>query len=193
MPAWPEARDWRIVRVGARPKGGPYGKSVESLCRHRRLCRTRGAAGHGRRVQPSGWRGKLEPRDQGSRVLVRAHPPDRPERRVRRHVGRCVSQHGRGQDLRAHGFPQGRHPDLVVPGGSFQPEAYLRRWVSHHHVPQRRLWGNVGQAGESRHAGPRRDALRLPRDADGAAPDQARDDLRRAGSERRDAQRRWRR
>ena len=60
-------------------------------------------------------------------------------------------------------------------------------------VSQRGQRRDVAQAARSRDAGPCGDAVRLPRDAHGAASVEARHDLRRAGSERRDAHHRWRR
>ena len=72
-------------------------------------------------------------------------------------------------------------PKLVYAGGS--PVAVYRSEDSGE------TWRRLP---DPEHADPVRDAVRLPRDAHGAAPRQARHDLRRTGSRRRDAHDRWR-
>ncbi len=99
----------------------------------------------------------------------------------------------RGKTFQRTNFPDSERPDLVVPGGCQRPEADLCRGLADQPVSQRGHRRDVAEAAGSRDAGPRGDAVRLPRDADGAASVEAGHHFRRAGGERRDAHRRWRR
>ena len=75
---------------------------------------------------------------------------------------------------RGKSFQRTNFPDKGIQIWSFlvdadRPQAGLCRRLADQHVSQRGLRRDVARAAESRHAGPRGDAVRLPRDADGAA------------------------
>ena len=153
----------------------------------------RQGSGQGRRVQSAGGDRRVGARAERPRDLHGECSSDRSERGVRRHGRWRVSQHRPRQVVPAHELPRtracrsGRSWSMPTIRSWSTPAARRSACIAAR-TPARR-----GAPARSRDAGSRGDAVRLPRHADGAASVASRHDLRRAGSERRDAHHRWRR
>ena len=169
LASWPERQNRRSVAARTNQGRADHGKQVERLCRCGRLCRPSGSEGIGRGVHAAGGDRAVGACADRPGDLYGQHPPDQSERGVRRHRRRGVSQHRPRQVVPAHQLSGQGHPDLVVPGGCRRPQPGLCRRLADQHVSQRGLRRDLARAAQSRHAGPRGDAVRLPGDADGAA------------------------
>ena len=128
----------------------------------------------GWRVQPSGGRRELGATDQRTRTLCRSCASAQPERRFRRHQGRRLSQHRRGQkSFQRTNFPAVRQIWSFLVRLA-EPEAGLRGRFADLDFPQRGYRRDVEGNARSRHARPRGDAVRLPGHADGATSEESR-------------------
>ena len=165
------ARFWRNLPAGARPRRKQTMASQPNVYASvagtvGRSDKDQGAVGVFRRDAESGtWEHVI--RDTASNVVF-VHPTDPNIVFAGTHDGVYRST-DRGKHLQARELSRQEHGNLVVPGGCRQSEADLCRRLAGRGVSQRGQRRDVAAAARSSVADALRDAVRLPRDAHGAA------------------------